>query len=69
MNCSNQEDFNDPEDYDDIITSLPLWVRVGAFVLMPTATGGLISLANLNLLPSKDGLVKNIESVKKNLIL
>jgi hypothetical protein len=69
MNCSNQEDFNGPEDHDDIITSLPLWVRVGAFVLMPTATGGIISLANLNLLPSKNGLKQNIETVKTMLTI
>jgi hypothetical protein len=69
MNCSNQEDFNGQEDQDDIITSLPLWVRVGAFVLMPTATGGFISLANLNLLPSKDGLIQNIETVKTMLTI
>jgi len=69
MNCSNQEDeIIDPEDDDDIITLLPLWVRAGAFLLMPAATGGIISLANLNLLPSKNGLLQNIESVKNLLI-
>ena len=64
MNCSNQEEIIDPEDDDDIIALLPLWVRAGAFLLMPTAAGGIISLANLNLLPSKNGLLQNIESVK-----
>lgn len=65
MNCSNQEDeIIDPEDDDDIITLLPFWVRAGAFLLMPAATGGIISLANLNLLPSKNGLLQNIETVK-----
>jgi hypothetical protein len=40
MNCSNQEkEFIDPEDDDYIIASLPLWVRAGAFLLMPTAAG------------------------------
>jgi len=69
MNCSNQEDeIIDQEDDDDIITLLPLWVRAGAFLLMPAATGGIISLANLNLLPSKNGLLQNIESVKNLLI-
>ena len=58
MNCSNHEDD------DDIISLLPLWVRAGAFLLLPTATGGIISLANLNLLPSKNSLMQNIESVK-----
>lgn len=64
MICSTQEEIIDPEDDDDIIALLPLWVRAGAFILMPTATGGIISLANLNLLPSKNGLMQNIESVK-----
>ena len=64
MNSSPQEEIIDPEGDDDIITLLPLWVRAGAFLLMPTATGGIISLANLNLLPSKNGLMQNIESVK-----
>jgi len=69
MNCSNQEEeIIDPKDDDDIIALLPLWVRAGAFLLMPTATGGIISLANLNLLPSKNGLLQNIESVKNLLI-
>ena len=64
MICSTQEEIIDPEDDDDIIALLPLWVRASAFILMPTATGGIISLANLNLLPSKNGLMQNIESVK-----
>ena len=64
MNSSIQEAIIDPEDDDDVITLLPLWVRAGAFLLMPTATGGIISLANLNLLPSKNGLLQNIETVK-----
>ena len=64
MNSSAQEEIVDPEDDDDIITLLPLWVRAGAFILMPTATGGIISLANLKLLPSKNGLLQKIESVK-----
>ena len=67
MNSSAQEEIIDPEDDDDIITLLPLWVRAGAFLLMPTATGGIISLANLNLLPSKNGVIQNIESVKNRL--
>ena len=58
MNCSNHEDD------DDIISLLPLWIRVGAFLLMPIAAGTIISLANLNLLPSKYCLMQNIESVK-----
>lgn len=65
MNCSNQEEeFIDPEDDDYIIASMPLWVRAGAFLLMPTAAGGIISLANLNLLPIKNGLIQNMETVK-----
>jgi len=64
MNCANQSENVDPEEDDDIMTLMPLWVRIGAFLLMPVAAGVIISLANLNLLPSKDGLMQNIESVK-----
>jgi hypothetical protein len=64
MNSSDQEEIIDQEGDDDIIKLLPLWVRAGAFILMPTATGGIISLANLNLLPSKNSLLQNIETVK-----
>jgi hypothetical protein len=68
MNCANQSEFVDPED-DDIITLLPLWVRVCAFLLMPAAAGIIISLANLNLLPSKYCLAQNIETVKNVLTM
>jgi hypothetical protein len=64
MNSSPQEEIIDPEGDDDIITLLPLWVRAGAFLLMPTATGCIISLANLNLLPSKYCVMQNVETVK-----
>ena len=64
MNCANQSENIDPEEDDDIISSLPLWVRACAFLLMPAAAGIIISLANLNLLPSKYCLAQNIETVK-----
>ena len=64
MNCSNQSEFVDHEDDDDIIASLPLWIRVSAFLLMPVAAGIIISLANLNLLPSKYCVMQNVETVK-----
>ena len=68
MNCANQSEIIDPED-DDIIASLPLWIRVSAFLLMPVAAGTIISLANLNLLPSKYCLAQNFETVKNVLTM
>jgi len=65
MNSSDQEEIIDQEgDDDDIIKLLPLWVRAGAFLLMPAVAGVVISLAHLNLLPSKNSLLQKIESVK-----
>lgn len=64
MNYPNQSEKIDPEDDDEITSSFPLWVRATAFLLMPVAAGTIISLANLNLLPSKYCLLQNIETVK-----
>ena len=64
MNCTTQSEIIDHEDDDNFITSLPLWVRGIAFILMPTFAGGIIAVANLNLLPNKDCIVQNINTVK-----
>jgi hypothetical protein len=67
MNCTNQSEIIDHEDDDNFITSLPLWVRGIAFVLMPTVSGCIIALTNLNLLPNKHYIVQNIAAVKNML--
>ena len=64
MNCANQSENVDPEEDDDIMTLMPLWVRIGAFLLMPVAAGVIISLAHLNLLPGKAGLIKILSRLK-----